>query len=182
MIAQSIVGFSPGRPAIDFYPTPPEATLALINNYCFSNFIPVWEPACGDGAISKVLTAAGFDVISTDLVDYGFGTSGIDFLETIKILSSVIITNPPYRLAEDFIRHAIDLGAGKLALLLKLSFLEGQRRKLLFEQHPPEVVLVFSRRLTMTRNGAPMRHGGMIAFAWYVWSYGFSGEPKIKWI
>jgi hypothetical protein len=56
----------------------------------------IWEPACGDGAISKVLEAAGYDVISTDLIDRGFGQGGVDFLKTTKALGRNIVTNPPY--------------------------------------------------------------------------------------
>ncbi len=79
-VAQSIVGFSTdgGRPLDDFYITPPEATRALL---AVENFGPrIWEPACGDGAMSEVLIAAGYDVVSSDLGDYGYGDPGVDFL------------------------------------------------------------------------------------------------------
>lgn len=62
----------PRRVPHDFYPTPPEAVRALLSVETFTGSI--WEPACGDGAISKVLIEAGFEVVSTDLIDRGFGT------------------------------------------------------------------------------------------------------------
>ena len=66
------------RAPFEFYPTPPEATRALLSVEKFDGSI--WEPACGDGAISKVLQKANYSVVSTDLINYGFGESGQDFL------------------------------------------------------------------------------------------------------
>jgi tRNA G10 N-methylase Trm11 len=82
------------REPFEFYPTPPEATRALLSVERFEGTI--WEPACGDGAISKVLEAAGYYVISTDLIDRGYGTGGVDFLKTTEALGRNIVTNPPY--------------------------------------------------------------------------------------
>jgi hypothetical protein len=56
----------------------------------------IWEPACGDGAISKVLETAGYRVVSTDLIDRGYGAGGHNFLKSTKPLAKNIITNPPY--------------------------------------------------------------------------------------
>lgn len=84
----------PKRAAYEFYPTPPEATRALLSVEQFDGSI--WEPACGDGAISKVLTEAGYQVVSTDLIDRGYGAGGHDFLKSTTPLAKNIITNPPY--------------------------------------------------------------------------------------
>lgn len=84
----------PKRAAFEFYPTPPEATRALLSVEAFEG--DIWEPACGDGAISKVLLEAGYEVISTDLIDRGYGTGGHDFLKSTRPLAKNIITNPPY--------------------------------------------------------------------------------------
>lgn len=84
----------PKRAAFEFYPTPPEATRALLSVESFQGAI--WEPACGDGAISKVLEAAGYQVVSTDLIDRGYGAGGHNFLKSTKPLAKNIITNPPY--------------------------------------------------------------------------------------
>jgi hypothetical protein len=83
----------PKRAPFEFYPTPPEATRALLSVESFEG--TVWEPACGDGAISKVLMAAGYQVVSTDLIDRGFGQGGCDFLKSTEPLARNIITNPP---------------------------------------------------------------------------------------
>lgn len=84
----------PKRAPFEFYPTPPEAVRALLSVEQFEG--SVWEPACGDGAISKVLEKAGYSVISTDLIDRGFGRGGYDFLKSTTPLARNIITNPPY--------------------------------------------------------------------------------------
>lgn len=183
--AQSIVGTSPGRPEADFYPTPPYATKALLEKEQFSEY--VWEPACGDGAISKVLTDFGYRVYSDDLYDYDYGTSGHDFLTVSEPQGwkspYSIVTNPPFKLAIEFMERALSWkNCEKLALLCKLAFLEGQERSVKLEQSPLHYVWVFRKRLQLTRNGDAYKNGGMIAFAWFVWEQGYTGSPKIGWI
>jgi hypothetical protein len=157
------------READDFYPTPPEATLSLLAIERFERRI--WEPACGDGAISQVLVDRGFDVVSSDLVDRGYGTPRVDFLMERKLLAPDVITNPPFKNAEQFVRHALDLGARKVAMLMRLAWLEGSARKRLFDTTPLARVHISSRRLTLLRGGdeAVRGKGSMIAFAWFVW-------------
>lgn len=179
--AQSIVGMSPGRNEDDFYPTPPSATEALL---CVEHFDgEIWECACGDGAMSRVLQAHGYEVRSSDLVDRGYGESPVDFLcVTPRKSVANVVTNPPYSLAEEFVRTALAISSNKVAMLLKLTFLEGEKRRRMFESTPLARVHVFSRRLTLMRNGAPPRSGGMIAFAWFVWEHGYIGYPQIHWL
>lgn len=182
--AQSIVGTNNdgGRPKNDFYPTPPEGTIGLMNAEHFSGW-KVWEPACGDGSMSKVLTEYGFDVYSSDIEPRGYGDPlSRDFLKCNYLYAPIIITNPPFRIAKEFAEHALDLGCEKLALLCKLSFLEGARRGKWLPKTPLKNVYVFSKRLTMTRNGETSKNGGMIAFAWFVWEKGYMGKPMIGWI
>ena len=180
--AQSIVGDrKEGRPEHDFYPTPKEAVYPLLLRVPFIGGI--WECACGKGDISDTLIEEGYNVISTDLIDYGYGMGGVDFLKVNKLLAPNIVTNPPFKLATEFVYHALeDLKAEKLCLLCKLSFLESVERKKMFEKFPSTWVYVFSKRLTMTRNGEPSRNGGMIAFAWFVWEKGYKNYPRIDWI
>ena len=71
---------------------------------------------------------------------------------------------------------------GKVAMLCKLQFLEGAKRKTMFEKSPLKKVLVFSKRLSLTRNGEKMENGGMICFAWYIFHHGYTGEPMIGWL
>jgi hypothetical protein len=185
--AQSIVGTSPGRPATDFYPTPPEVTDALLRVESFPEWI--LEPACGNGAISRILKDNGHYVISSDLHNYGWDDAdyGIDFLGVAGVAGIArddfaIVTNPPFSLVYEFIEKAVSLRPQKIAFLAKLSLLEGQKRSRLLESTPLKNVWVFRRRIQMTRNGEEPRGGGMIAFAWFVWEDGYTGRPMIGWV
>lgn len=168
------------RHADDFYPTPPEATEALLTKETFAG--PVWEPACGDGAISKVLQERGLLVLSTDLVDRGYGEPRVDFLMERAALAPNIITNPPFKLFVPFVERAVALATGKVAMLARITVLEGKARKAFYHKHPPSRVWVFSERLTFHRGGITTRGGGMLAFAWFVWEHGYSGKPELGWI
>jgi hypothetical protein len=179
--AHSIIGYKPeGRPKDDFYPTPPDAVEDLLNRVSFPHLI--LEPACGDGAISKVLQARGYYTVSYDLHDHGYGIPGVNFLTFDAWRGNGIITNPPYSLATPFLRHALDLRPEKVAFLLKLQFLEGAKRTAYLKNTPLEWVLVFRRRLSMSRNGEALENGGMLSFAWFVWNQTYTGYPKIDWL
>jgi len=173
---------SENREKDDFYPTPPEGTLALLSREKFEGMI--WEPACGDGAISEVLKANGYHVESTDLVDRGYGVPRIDFLMEYKGLCPNIITNPPYKYATEFARKALELATGKVAFLVRLQFLEGKTRRELFNEFPPSRVWVFSERLSMQRGRQATEDdaGGMIAFIWIVWDKAYIGPTQLGWI
>lgn len=179
--AQSIVGTSAGRPEGDFYPTSPEATLALLQAEKFTGTI--WEPACGDGAICKVLEDFGYsDILASDLIDRGYGDRPHDFL-TSKWTADNIITNPPFTLAQEFVERSLERTTGKVAMLCKLVFLEGQKRKAFFENTPLARVHVFSKRIQFYREGERGNLGtSMLAFAWFVWEHGHDGPPAISWI
>jgi methylase of polypeptide subunit release factors len=177
--AQSIVGYSAQRAEHDFYPTPEYVTRDLLARERFIGNI--WEPACGDGAIAKVFVEHGFDVIATDLVNRGYGEHGKDFLQENRRVNN-IVTNPPYSLGEKFVRHSLSQTDGKVAMFLKLVFLEGLSRRQMFESSPLARVWVYSKRVTQHRNGESKQYSGMMCFAWFVWEHGYIGEPVIKWI
>jgi len=179
--AKSLVGVSTtlGKPEIDnFYVTPRNAVVSLLKAEQFEGTI--FEPACGNGAISEVLIEHGYNVISSDLVDRGYGITGENFF-TSQIRCDNIITNPPYDLGQEFIEHALRVTTNKVAMLMKLNFLEGIKRKKMFENSPLKPVYVFSKRIKMGRNGNDYG-SGMICFAWFVFDHSYSGLPYIKWI
>src|SRR5580704_477513 len=105
----------------DFVSTPAWATHALIDNEKFQG--EIWESACGNGAMSKVLELAARSVQSSDLYRRGYGDAGVDFLEA-EWGADNIVTNPPYNSAEGFVRSGVRLARRKFALLLRLAFLE----------------------------------------------------------
>lgn len=174
------------RQGEDFYATSPIATKKLLQSGIeFAR--DVWEPACGQGHISEVLKAYNHEVRSTDLNYRNYGEGGVNFLLEYKKWKGDIITNPPYVLAQEFVEHSLELieEGRKVAMLLKLTFLESKRRKKLFLQNPPKDVLVFSERIQCAKNGDFARYpelGGAQAYAWFVWEKGFKGRPQISWI
>lgn len=163
----------------DFFPTPAWATFALIDNESFRG--DVWESACGDGAMSRVLEETGCPVASTDLFDRGFGDAGHDFLRPTRSADN-IVTNPPYNCAEGFVASGVKHARRKFALLLRLAFLEGANRaRTIFTECPPARVWVFSERITFYPKGVDPKGSGTTAYAWFVWDKEASGSTELRW-
>jgi hypothetical protein len=166
---------------LDLYETPPVATEALLRVERLPHWI--WEPAAGRGAIVKVLRDHGHATIASDIVDYGFPLHFVqDFLTTTKapVGCDSIITNPPYQIAGEFTRHALDL-VPKVYLLLRLAFLESTRRTEILEKRGLARVHVFRNRLPMMhRDGwnCP-RASSAVAFGWFVWDRSHRGPTTI---
>lgn len=170
------------RAADDFYATPRSAIAQLLDVEAFDG--DIWEPACGDGAISRVLQERGHTVISTDLISRGFGQGGIDFLIERKAVAKNVATNPPFKLGTEFARHALDLVSGKVAMLLKLGFLEGPTREDI-HAHLARV-WVIRRRVTFLKDGKAFSHsngkGGIHTYAWFVWDKQHIGPISLGWL
>lgn len=172
----------------DYYATDPVAARLLMQAEKLQRVI--LEPACGGGHLAEEFKKAGHQVLATDLHWRGYGTSGIDFLTHKSPVSSDtdIVTNPPYKYAQEFVERALDLVAegSKVCMFLKLQFLEGQKRKAFFEANPPARVHVSSKRIRCALGGDfeqyAKRGGTAIAYAWYVWEKGYKGETVIKWL
>lgn len=164
----------------DYFPTPAWATHALMENEAFEG--EIWECACGDGAMSRVLGSRGNPVQSSDLFDRGYGQPGIDFTRATETADN-IVTNPPYNSAEEFVRVGVQLARKKFALLLRLAFLEGvNRARTIFSDHPPSRVWVFSERITFYPAGAVQAGSGTTAYAWFVWDKSApSSGTELKW-
>lgn len=170
---------------LEFYRTPIEATRSLIAIEGARIPSHVWEPACGDGAISDPLEAAGHYVWSTDIEDRGWGDVQ-DFLIADPIDSNftAVVTNPPFSLAQEFVDKAFSFqSVHYCALLLRLAFLESQKRKDWFAANPPARVHVSSRRLPMMhRDGWDgNKSTSTLAHAWFIWLRGYDGPPQLRW-
>ena len=142
----------------------------------------IWEPACGEGHISKVLEAHGYKVVSTDLVDRNYGGIG-DFLAIDNTSwQGDIITNPPYKYAKEFVEKSLQIipEGNKVAMFLKLLFLEGKARKEFFRVNPPKTVWVSSSRLQCGMNGK-FEGTSATCYAWFIWEKGYKGDTIIKW-
>lgn len=163
----------------DFFPTPKWATFALIDNEKFKG--EIWESACGDGAMSRVLEQTGETVFSSDLHNRGFGEAGRDFLKWERPTPN-IVTNPPYNSAEGFVAAGVKNATRKFALLLRLAFLEGANRaNTIFEAMPPARVWVFSERITFYPSGVEPKGSGTTAYAWFVWDKDAPARTELKW-
>ena len=169
----------------DYYATEPKALELLLEKETFNPI--VWECACGEGHLSKVLLDRGYTVVSTDLIDRGYGTGGVDFLKVNAVFDGDIITNPPYKYAQQFVKHALDLvhDGNRVAMFLKLTFLESQSRRQLFEKYPPKIIYVSSSRLQCAKNGDFVKYGKgtgtAVAYGWFIWEKGYTGEPQVRW-
>ena len=125
----------------DYYATEPKATEWLCKLERFEGRI--LEPSCGEGHMSRVLEAAGYEVVSRDLVDRGYGEVA-DFLAIDNLeWDGNIVTNPPYKYAQEFVEKALSIipKGKKVAMFLKLNFLEGKARRALFRSTPPHTRL-----------------------------------------
>lgn len=164
----------------DFFPTPAWATHALVDNERFDG--EIWECACGDGSMARVLKEAGHRVFASDLYPRGFGKTGVDFLAAARRTDN-IVTNPPYNCAEAFVAQGLKLARRKFALLLRLAFLEGANRaETIFLTAPPARVWVFSERITFYMKRAKRAGGGTTAYAWFVWDKVATGPTELRWL
>ena len=157
-------GKKENRRSLDFYPTPPECTVALME---FLNLSPciIWEPAAGDGAIVKVLESYGHKVIATDI------QTGYDFLKTVGT-ADAIITNPPFNLSHEFILKALH-DAPIVAMVLKSQYWHAKKRFDLYKQNPPSYVLPLTWRpdfMGGEGGGSPT-----MEVHWTVWIKGNTG-------
>jgi len=167
----------------DLYETPECATLALLRVEQLPKRI--WEPACGRGAIVRVLRAHGHEVLASDLIDYGDPTCFYrrNFLLEHKLpkCCECILTNPPFSLAEEFVEHALEL-CPHVIMLLRLAFLESERRSRILDTGSLARIHVFRRRLPMMHRDSwtgPKASSAM-AFAWFVWDRGHIGPATIN--
>lgn len=160
------------RRELDFYPTPPEVTVALLD-FLEMPFSKIWEPACGDGSMSRVLESyGGHEVISADIRETEYGAGGVDFLQTRMDGQGIhaIITNPPFAMSEQFIRHALSHDVQVVAMVLKSQYWHAAKRRVLFEEFPPAYVLAMTWRpdfMGGERGGAPT-----MECHWTVWIQG----------
>lgn len=177
----------------DWYREPPWLVDALLDAEQFEG--GVLDPACGGGTIPSRCLARGLLAIGSDIVNRGFGERQNFFVRTAPIDN--IITNPPFNQAQQFVEHALKLTRRKVAVVQRLAFLEGQKRKRMFDGTPLARVWVSSRRACMppgtgfitdsqrdqwgalrTQEG----RGGAIAYAWFVWDHAHSGPPTLGWL
>ena len=174
----------------DYYATDPIAIDVLLNEGGMKFDKNIWEVSCGELHLSNRLKEYGYNVRSSDIIDrvHNGEIETIDFLSYNEPWNGDILTNPPFKYSLAFISHALELipTGNKVAMFLKLQFLEGKSRKEFFKTNPPKYLFVSSSRILCAKNAdfAGMKAGGgsAVAYGWYIWEKGFTGNTIIKWI
>lgn len=172
---------------INYFPTPPWATRALCEfliaedwGLCAMN---CREPAANRGHMVAPLREYFADVEASDVHDYGAGFPVADYLwGPLPAVTDWTITNPPFRLAEQFIERARQTSRLGVAMIVRAAFLEGQGRfERLFSQNPPAFVLQFTERVVMHKGRLAPEGSTATAYAWLVWVDG-TGPTQLRWI
>ena len=172
---------------LDYFPTPPWATLALLEKLGIAegSGLTCVEPAAGGGHMSDVLAGYFARVDSSDIADpENRGWGGRDFLasEPPERLYDWMITNPPFNIADRFAIKGLET-ARNMALLCRLAFLEGKwRHNHLFSRRPPAEVAVFAERLAMVKGRVDHNAAGSVCYAWFIWKHNSDGPPALTWI
>lgn len=172
-------GHSDGERADRDYYATPEKAVRDVNN--LEVFYEVWEPACGELAISQHLQQV---VRSSDIVDRGCNEV-FDFLSIEnQHWHGDIVTNPPFAKATEFLEKALNIipDGRKIAFFLRIQFLEGVKRRAIFERHPPIRVWVSTHNLRCAKNGDfANATGNASTYCWFIWEKGYTGKPEIGW-
>lgn len=161
--------------SLDNFPTPPWATRALMDGVLIglagADLVTCLEPACGQGHMAETLLEYFLEVNAFDIHPYGYGDVS-DFLKA-PIKSGAfdwVITNPPFRLAEQFIEKSLDIAADGVAMLVRTSFFEGVGRyERIFSRRPPSYVAQFSERVPMVKGRLDRTASTATAYAWAIW-------------
>ena len=183
----------------DYYATEPKAADLICEVEQFDGGI--WENCCGEGHLSKRFIELCNEVVSTDLIDRGYGRGNIDFFKCDKALAPNIVTNPPYKYAKEWVEHSLELieAGKKVALFLPIQFLESDSRRDLFKNNPPKTVYVCVNRILCgingdftakdkdgntlyNKDGQPKKMSSAKCYAWFVWVKGYKGDTTLKWI
>ena len=164
------------RPKEDFFETPPEATRALLAHIDINPNYVIWESSCGKGAISKVLREnLKNEILETDLVDRGVGIGNVDFFHAEDYVPKkpfIILTNPAYNIADNYVRQAFKYGADVIILLLRHAYTESSktREDILSGGHLMKELLI-KERLKMSPDGwEGKKQSSMYNHGWFIWS------------
>lgn len=180
---------SEDRESLDDFPTPPWATRAFLA-HCFSTSgardLSVWEPACGRGHMAQVLGEFFDRVRASDVHNYGYGEVQ-DFIDGLSGVQSVdwVITNPPFRLAEDFLERARQVARNGIALLTRTVFIESMGRyERIFKSAPPTTVLQYVERVPMVKGRVDPKASTATGYCWLVWDFAAPASAKtaLDWI
>lgn len=171
----------------DDFPTPPWATRALIKHIIGEDEAAAstcLEPACGRGYMARPLAEFFRRVDASDAFHYGFAPVR-DFLAHPHEAKSHdwVITNPPFRLAEEFVEQSLRVARRGVAILARTVFLESVGRyRSIFMDRPPSIFAQFTERVPMVKGRVDPKASTATGYAWFVWKHGDNGAPKLAWV
>ncbi len=182
--------------SLDFFPTPPWATRALVEyvlrptgclTFAASHGVSAWEPAAGEGHMAKVLAETFRPVLASDVFDYDRGYLIGSFVgqgaDVIKAKADWIITNPPFSLAVEFAERALLCAADGVALLVRSVWAEGgDRYRRLFAERPPSIIAQFCERVPMTKGRWDPKASTATSYAWFIWRLPPARRTSFIWI
>ena len=175
------------RDSPDDFPTPPWATRALLEHVLERTKIKAascLEPACGAGHMARVLKEYFGRVDYSDAYDYGYGARR-DFLSKPYAAKSYdwVITNPPFRLAEEFLMSALTVARCGVAILARTVFLESAGRyNSIFRHTPPSTFAQFVERVPMVKGRLDKKATTATGYAWFVWDHNAAKNVRLAWI
>jgi hypothetical protein len=166
----------------DWYVEPFWCSRRLFQEEAFDGGI--WDPACGIGHVLYSAEAAGYPVTGSDIVcRSGYCEALFDFRTCERPRARNIVSNPPFKDAEAFVRNGLTIADGKVVFLLRLSWLTGKKRSHFLQASPLRRVYVLSPRSSMPPGpvieAGVKPGGGTKDFAWFVWERGYEGAPEI---
>lgn len=170
--------------SLEHFPSPRWCTRALCEHVIDIRGADVWEPACAEGHMAEALKEYARSVLASDVHDYGYGAF-LDFLWPGDApRADFIVTNPPFRLAEQFITRALGLADHGVAMLVRTVFLESVGRyERLFTTTPPQIVAQFVERVPMVKGRVDRHASTATSYCWLVWRTDrHFGETKLVWI
>ena len=173
----------------DYYATPPQDTRLFLDNYNINRYKKILEPSCGEGHMSEVIKEyieSDCELISSDLIDRGYGEVK-DFFKTENEYYDLIITNPPFSHALEFIEKGLEL-ADNVIVLAKIQLLEGKARSSKLQKLGLKEIYGHVERCNCWRNGESINPkdgktwSGAMFMAWYVFEKGYNGKPEYNWL
>ena len=172
------------REANDYYSTDETAIRLLHKNGLLDKDVPYWETAVGGGRLANELIRLGYNVSkATDLFDRGYGESGVDFFQCKEVFEGNLITNPPYKHINEWIKHSIDLAAKRSYIFCRIQTIETMKRYHIFKKYPPLYICPFVKRVQCYRNNDTSLKGSAVCYAWFIWDNTVDNkETYVKWL
>lgn len=181
---------SEAKDSLDNFPTPPWATRALVEhiiergNTKFLKSMSCLEPACGAGHMAKTLSEYFGTVTASDIFAYGYGNVE-NFLDSTHEVGSFdwVITNPPFKYAEEFINKSLSIANRGVAMLVRTVFIESVGRyERIFLNNPPQKFAQFSERVPMVKGRLDKKASTATGYAWIVWEKNTGTESRLLWV